>query len=362
MRVITVDDEIMSLMRLERILKDLPNVSFAGGYQNPEDAILNQNSVRPEVAFLDVEMPQMSGLALAERLTERDPNLEIIFVTAHEQYALKAYQQNAIGYLLKPVQPEDVQTQIERVLRYRRERTALQPEVLRCCVFGSFHVRIGPDFSRVVAFRTEKTAELLALLINQRGKPISRDTICMHLWPDMNSERAARNFHTTAYNIRHTFAALGFQNVLQRSHESYWINFERMQSDLEVFCTAVEMDLHDQNWITAVETAVDLYSGVYLSDMDYIWLMEHQTYYEYQFEKLCRQLADRYEQMGKRNLAIDVALRWMRQCPFSEDASTRLERLYQASGEIEKAALVRVAFERHTLQDIEQEIDKTKKV
>ncbi len=258
MRVITVDDEIMSLMRLERILKDLPNVSFAGGYQNPEDAILNQNSVRPEVAFLDVEMPQMSGLALAERLTERDPNLEIIFVTAHEQYALKAYQQNAIGYLLKPVQPEDVQTQIERVLRYRRERTALQPEVLRCCVFGSFHVRIGPDFSRVVAFRTEKTAELLALLINQRGKPISRDTICMHLWPDMNSERAARNFHTTAYNIRHTFAALGFQNVLQRSHESYWINFERMQSDLEVFCTAVEMDLHDQNWITAVETEVDL--------------------------------------------------------------------------------------------------------
>lgn len=182
MRVITVDDEIMSLMRLERILKDLPNVSFAGGYQNPEDAILNQNSVRPEVAFLDVEMPQMSGLALAERLTERDPNLEIIFVTAHEQYALKAYQQNAIGYLLKPVQPEDVQTQIERVLRYRRERTALQPEVLRCCVFGSFHVRIGPDFSRVVAFRTEKTAELLALLINQRGKPISRDTICMHLY------------------------------------------------------------------------------------------------------------------------------------------------------------------------------------
>lgn len=160
MRVIAVDDEAMSLMRLERILKETPNITFAAGYQNPEEALSQQNAVRPDVAFLDVEMPQMSGLVLAERLTESDPNLEIVFVTAHEQYALKAYQQNAIGYLLKPVQPEDVRAQVERVLKYRKEQSVKRPELLRFCVFGAFHVCAEVDVSQVIGFRTEKTAEI----------------------------------------------------------------------------------------------------------------------------------------------------------------------------------------------------------
>lgn len=357
MRVIAVDDEFMSLMRLERILKEIPNVSFTGGYQNPEDALLNQADARPEVAFLDVEMPQMSGLSLAERLTEKDPALEVVFVTAHEQYALRAYQQNAIGYLLKPVQPEDIRAQMDRIARYKKELPKEKPELLRCNVFGAFHVCIGPDFTRVVSFRTEKSAELLALLINQRGKPLSRDTICNQLWPDMIAERAIRNFHTTAYNIRHTFASLGFSNILQRAQESYWINLDRIQSELEIFCRAVEQDSADQNWTAAAEAAIDAYSGIYLSNLDCLWVMEHQTYYEYQFEKLCARLARHYEHAGNGNLALAVAIRWMRQCPLSEDACARLEELYLAAGEREKAYAIHAAFELHTLQDAMPELE-----
>ena len=354
MRVIAVDDELMSLMRLERILKEIPGVTFAAGYQNPEEALLQQRETKPELALLDVEMPQMSGLSLAERLKQGNPELEIIFVTAHEQYAFKAYQQNAIGYLLKPVQIDDVRAQLERVLRYRQQPVGMDA-MLFCAVFGSFHVRFVPDPSRLIEFRTEKTAELLALLINQRGKPISRDAISDLLWPDMSGERATRNFHTTAYNLRHAFAELGCDNVLQRTHESYRLDTRQILSELDVFCRAMELDESDPGWLAAAEAGVNAYTGAYMANMDYLWLMDHQAFYEYQFEKLCRRLAERYAQEQRVESALDAAQRWARQCPLSEEASECLTRLYRLNGNEEKAAAEQATFLRRYQREMMEE-------
>lgn len=360
MRVIAVDDEGMSLMRLERILREIPGVTFVAGYQNPEEALLQQKQIQPEVALLDVEMPQMTGLALAERLVKVNPALEIIFITAHEQYALRAYRQNAIGYLLKPVQPEEVRAQLERVQRYRKQPSVPSTAPLRCLVFGSFHVRMESDSARLIEFRTEKTAELLAILINQRGKPLSRDAICNQLWPDMNAERATRNFHTTAYNLRHTFSALGYENILQRAHESYWLNGSQIQNDLDVFCRAIERDLAEPDWLAVAEAGVNVYSGVYMANMDYLWLMEQQTYYEYQFEKLCRRLTERHARENRLESALDSALRWTRQCPLSEEASECLVRLYEAAGNDEKAALERETFLGRYRREMAEEPEEAK--
>ena len=356
MRVIAVDDELMSLMRLERILREIPGVTFAAGYQNPEEALLHQQEAKPELALLDVEMPQMSGLSLAERLKQGNPELEIIFVTAHEQYALKAYQQNAIGYLLKPVQVEDVRAQLERVLRYRRQPIRAEAMLL-CSVFGSFHIHFAPDPTKLIEFRTEKTAELLALLINQRGKPISRDAISDLLWPDMSGERATRNFHTTAYNLRHAFAELGCENVLQRTHESYRLDLRWIQSDLDVFCRAMELDEADPDWLAAAEAGVNAYTGAYMANMDYLWLMDHQAFYEYQYEKLCRRLTERHAREQRLESALDAARRWARQCPLSEEAYDCLIRLYRLSGNAEKANQEQAAFQRRYQREMAEDPD-----
>ncbi len=355
MRVIAVDDEKMSLMRLQRMLSEMPGTTLAGGYQSPAEALACQAEARPEVAFLDVEMPEMNGLELAERLMENDANIEVVFVTAHERYALQAYQQNAIGYLLKPVQSLEIQRQLDRVLRYRVIQAREQSGLIRAHVFGSFFLYQGVDASCVLGFRTEKSAELLALLINERGKPISRDLICERLWPDMSAERAARNFHTTAYNIRHTFSALGRGDVLLRTQNSYRLNLQCVQSDLETFCAAMKKGTQEKDWLLAAEAALAVYTGGYMADRDYVWLAEHQAYYERMFEKLCLRITQEYERCGRLDSAADTAFQWLSQNPLSEEACGYLISLYQKRGEGEKAKTVFSAFRDRCEQELGEE-------
>ena len=355
MRVIAVDDEKLSLMRIERIIGEIPEVIWVAGYQSPRDALARQIEDAADIAFLDVEMPDMNGLALAERLVENNPDMEVVFVTAHEKYALSAYRQNAIGYLLKPIQQQDLRTQLERICRYRRIIKKEQSKALRCNVFGSFYLYAEPNPTDILSFRTDKSSELLALLIGQRGKPISRDAICELLWPDMSGERAVRNFHTTAYNIRHTFAEAAAGDVLLRSHDSYRINLGCVRSDLEIFCAAMETGEDGASRIRKMEAALAVYTGPYMADKDYPWLTEHQAFCEQLFEKLCLDLSREYEDRHELSKAKSTALRWLHLCPLSEEACARLMSLHLICGEREKAAAVYESFRQNYVLELEEE-------
>ncbi len=123
-RVIGVDDEKQALDRFERIMKQDARVLVTGTFTRVEDAaeFVRRNPV--DVAFLDIEMPGRSGLELAERLTEENPYIEVVFITAYDKYALQAFQAHAIGYLLKPLDIDEVSRQIDnfaRKLGYRQK-------------------------------------------------------------------------------------------------------------------------------------------------------------------------------------------------------------------------------------------------
>ncbi len=352
-RAIAVDDEKLSLMRIERILREIPGVRFLEAYQNPSEAAAHDAVLEADVAFLDVEMPELDGLALSELLVEKNPNLEVIFVTAHEKYALQAYQLNAIGYLLKPVQFDDVRRHIERVSRYKRivrERQAAAPHFK---VFGQFYLFIQPN--EVAAFRTEKTEELLALLLSQRGKPVSRDYICALLWPDMTEERAVRNFHTTAYNIRNRFCETGITDILLRNLDSYRINSDRVTSDLDVFCAALHLPNDTKERVQTLERALQVYDGVFMEGRDYVWLVEHQAYYERLFEDLSISLCVEYEKAGHLTKAADVLRRMLHYNETSERACARLMSLYRADGQPREAYQVYQNFRNHYLTEFGEE-------
>lgn len=123
MKVLIVDDEKLALSRLQRLLNEqgIENITACN------DAIEALKEVAKEkfdVAFLDISMPNMTGLELANAILEINPNTFIIFQTAYEEYALEAFSSGGIDYLLKPISSESVQKSLEKISKFVKEQNS----------------------------------------------------------------------------------------------------------------------------------------------------------------------------------------------------------------------------------------------
>ena len=101
LKVFLVDDEPLALKRLARLLQATGRVRVIGSATDPEDAVVEISRAQPEVLFLDIQMPVLNGFEMLARLSFQPI---VIFTTAFDQYALRAFEVNSIDYLLKPVE------------------------------------------------------------------------------------------------------------------------------------------------------------------------------------------------------------------------------------------------------------------
>jgi len=111
-RCFLVDDEILALRELETMLKAFPEMEIIGTSDRATTAVELINSLKPDLVFLDINMPGMNGFEMLEKLNEAP---EVIFVTAYDEFATKAFEVNALGYILKPVNPERLKDAINKV-------------------------------------------------------------------------------------------------------------------------------------------------------------------------------------------------------------------------------------------------------
>jgi DNA-binding LytR/AlgR family response regulator len=156
-KILVVDDERLARARLIRMLASIPGTSVVGEAANGADALRAIAELEPEVLLLDVEMPGLDGLGLAER-----PGMPpIIFTTAHAKFAADAFDLDAVDYLVKPVRQDRLERALERVRR--RGQTGGPSPIHQIAVHGPGAVRFF-DARRVTAFRaldkyTEFTAD-----------------------------------------------------------------------------------------------------------------------------------------------------------------------------------------------------------
>ena len=106
MRALIVDDEPPARARLRRLLEEIPDVSVVGEAANGREALEMCASLEPDVVLLDVRMPGMDGIEAARHLSALDDPPAVIFTTAYDEYAVGAFEAQAVGYLLKPVRQE----------------------------------------------------------------------------------------------------------------------------------------------------------------------------------------------------------------------------------------------------------------
>jgi two-component system, LytTR family, response regulator len=113
MRALIVDDEALARSKLLRMLRAFPDVEVVGEAADGATALTLAEQLRPDVIFLDVQMPEVDGFDVAASLPDDAPAL--VFVTAFDQYALRAFDAQAVDYLLKPVEPERLARAVQRL-------------------------------------------------------------------------------------------------------------------------------------------------------------------------------------------------------------------------------------------------------
>ncbi|NRR92984.1 response regulator transcription factor [Winogradskyella undariae] len=113
---IIVDDEISNIKGLQKKLKNLfPNITIVGSYQKPEAAIVAIKELKPQLVFLDIQMPRINGFELLKAVDVID--FQVIFVTAYSEYAIQAFKQNAIDYILKPIDNIELKLAVEKAIK-----------------------------------------------------------------------------------------------------------------------------------------------------------------------------------------------------------------------------------------------------
>ncbi len=121
MRALIVDDERLARKELIKLLEDHPMIEVVGEAVNADEAIQMVNDLNPDLLFLDIQMPGKTGFQLLEEL---DSVPLVVFTTAYDEFALKAFEVNALDYLLKPIQPERLLETVAKVAEKERAKTA----------------------------------------------------------------------------------------------------------------------------------------------------------------------------------------------------------------------------------------------
>ena len=131
MRILVVDDEPLARKRLIRLLQKFPDTEVVGEASNGREALQQIRAADPDLVFLDIRMPGLDGLAVA-----RQAEATIVFTTAYDEYAVQAFESNAVDYLLKPVQEKRLALALERVRRRDAVESARVANLVRQVLEG----------------------------------------------------------------------------------------------------------------------------------------------------------------------------------------------------------------------------------
>ncbi|CAI6081629.1 response regulator [Cohnella sp. JJ-181] len=339
------DDEEHALSLLELLLHQTGEVKVIGRCGNGIDALEQVGLLKPDVAFLDIEMPGMNGLEVAERLGSSVSATQIVFVTAYDRYAVSAFENDALDYLLKPLEVDRLNRTVGRVKRavaHRRtedreaavvrtaaaSETSAEPQVQ---LLGE--VQVSVEGRGRLKWRTSKEKELFAYLAVHYGSRIHRDVLLDELWPDEHYQKAKVYLHTCVSYLRRDLRHLGLEDAVVYEDEKYSLSAPLERSDYREFVEAAA-GLLPPGSVNAerLERTVNLYSGRLFRSEDYQWADDEIRHTETAIEAQLLRLAQLYEGEGDFGRMIAAGRRLLQHSPYNEEAYRILMKGYAGSG------------------------------
>jgi two-component SAPR family response regulator len=246
MIAIAVDDEALMLGALVSAVEASPDISEVSKFSDCEAALEFVKDHTVDIAFLDINMRGMGGLALAEKIKDSCPECKIVFCTGYEEYAIPAFKLHVSGYLLKPISDEDVQKEIDNIKGLRQKEKLL---TVKC--FGDFEIYAKNE---KLVFKRLKTKELFAFLIDRNGAGMTAKQMCAVLFPDdTDDSKNASYLRQLIMDLKNTLKKVGAESVLCH----------------EIPCYRIDTSLIRCDYISYLETGKPEFRGEYMKQ--YSW-------------------------------------------------------------------------------------------
>ena len=205
LRVVLVDDEKLSLDELSFILSKNSYIEIIGKYLNPWSALEFIKKAKPEIVFLDISMPGIDGFTLAEEICKLDFSVSIIFATVLDKYAIRAFEMNAVDYVLKPFSEKRLELTMDKISEKYNGNTNIQP--LQRVNEGMIKL---PLWKEECIYLVHPQDILYCTVLNKEVFVFTRDSR-----------------FTTNYTLNQLGNKLINQNFF-RSHKSYLVNLDRI--------------------------------------------------------------------------------------------------------------------------------------
>ncbi|WP_369382115.1 response regulator [Lysinibacillus fusiformis] len=367
MRIVLVDDEYLSLTRLKTLLEEskVAGIEIVGEYTDSLKVIEEIQSLKPSVVFLDIVMSDMDGLALGEKIQELLPDVEIVFTTGFDQYALDAFNLHAVDYLLKPVQIKRLEKTLERLDQINNKHKQSVTNSTTINLFGGLHVTSPDGQTKILKWRTSKAKELFAYLLNHRDEIIFRDTVLELFWPESDRDRASKQLYTAIYTIRQTLKNYDLDGVQISSpllNSGYKLLMEHTIVDVEQWLYSLKsLPSLEQATVDEHEQVFQMYTGDYLGDCDYLWAESERERLRRLWLQHAHQLTDFYITNENYPAAIKIQEKVQALCADEEDNYFTLMKLYHLLNNVaaveEQYLLLKKALLEHLAVEPSQETE-----
>ncbi|GIQ71146.1 response regulator [Xylanibacillus composti] len=337
MKIVLLDDEALALKYMEHQLRQIAEIEDIKKFTDPQEfrAYMREAKEEPGLVFLDIHLPEVNGVELAEQLLEHRPGLNIVFVTAYDDYAIKAFELNALDYIMKPVSTERLTKTLERIQERMQE---VRPDVLpsgqsiRMQLFQQVLIESGSGQWSPLRWRTTRAQELFLYLLQHRGQPVRKSVLVELMWPDYEPNRAYAQLYTAIYHIRKTLEPYGDAFTIVNATDSYILHVEHVRLDVEEWEQFV---LQEQSVTTATietyEETMALYKGDYLQEYEYWWAESERHRLKLLWIRTSIRMAEWYVDNSQKEKAVVLYLDICHRHPLAEEAHFALMKLYAAA-------------------------------
>lgn len=270
----------------------------------------------------------MKGMDVASRLLDLCPKVDIVFVTAYDQYAVEAFELHALDYVLKPVEKERMAKTIQRIFQRGRGQTREKKEKnLVIKTFGSFSISWSGEVP--IKWRTEKTKELFAYLFHNNGREVSNDELLETVFYGMDLERAVHQLHNGIYYIRKTLQEYGVESHQILLEKSYWLKLGDVEADSLSFKQNLQQAEACVDNLEHVEAVIDRYTADYFEGADWLWVEAERETLRKEYVELLIRVSERYLYNGNHNRAEELLLKAYKINSYIEKIISLLLELYR---------------------------------
>lgn len=387
---IIIDDELPTLNLMKYIISKNKNIEIVGAFSNPREALEQIKLLKPDVAFIDVEMPGINGIALAEALEDLNYDIKIIFATAYKEYAFDAFRVEASDYILKPVTEEQVNRTVDKLIkRYpliiskgheKNVRAASEAEEninkskddeassstsaedkkdQRCSIISFGQLIVSTESNSAsslsqVKFETSKVEELFAYLVLSEGRPVEKWKLCELLWADFPEKKAEHNLHSTIYRLKSSFKKAGFiEEFIKYKNGCYTLNIDLFYCDLWDFRKLEKYRTLDDSNASQIKAILDLYLGELYGNKGYLWAIDESQKLNDIYTETTMKLAHYYIDKRQYDLAIRYLSKLLQYNTYNEEVYELMMKIYFYKGDRIKL----MKFYKDMQETLEKELD-----